>query len=861
MSRLERLRRLRKEEAAWRLKALGRIHRDRLAATLRRPAWDRRAIGSILAPPVVDVFLDTHIRRRDWGAVQQSLSRAFAGRPTRFLLDPANAASLRDTVLARVPGALESARERGDALLEGRFDLLGYRNVNFSGRGKAIDWHLDPIHGRRPPQRFWADVPYLNAECGDHKIIWELNRHQHWLGLGRALWLTRDRTYGQAMLTQLADWLNANPPLQGVNWASMLELGFRSISWVWALHFLLADAADGPGAFDREPWLVDLLVGLDRQLTHVEQNLSYYFSPNTHLTGEALALYVAGRAVPELRASGRWATTGRDILVREIDTQIGPDGGHAERSMHYHRYTLDFYLMALLVAERSGDHDAIGPFRDAVSRLATFARGMADRNGRLAMIGDDDGGMLWPIAGRDPADIRDSLALAAVALDQPDLAPWDPPEETLWLSGGEAPRAGAGEATEPASTVFTDTGYAVIRDEAGDHLTFDVGAHGFLNGGHAHADALAITLTVAGTPLLIDGGTGTYTMDPALRDRLRDATSHNTLTLDGRSPSVPAGPFHWRTRTDARLTAWRANAPLAWAESLHNGYGDNGHRRSVVHAIGDGWWVIDEVLGRGKHLAELHWHFDPCWAVTCESKQRLRATNFDGRVAWLVHDEGGVTLAHGDRESGVGWCSPCYGQLAPAWAATVSRHVIVPAAMVTWIGEARDGQPAPTLERPHVDGDPGAPAVSAAVIAGDRRLAILLRPGDAPVRQHRHAATAEYHSDGRLLQYELRDNRLASLSLADASHALAVRDGLPSVACDRQVDALHIEWGGETIRLWAATPPSRLQLQGLAAAMARNVTLNGRELPAPREGRRDTIVIHASAWGDHTGDARTTCAA
>ncbi len=46
---------------------------------------------------------------------------------------------------------------------------------------------------------------------------------------------------------------------------------------------------------------MDLLLALDRQLAHIEQNLSHYFSPNTHLLGEALALYVAGRALPMLR--------------------------------------------------------------------------------------------------------------------------------------------------------------------------------------------------------------------------------------------------------------------------------------------------------------------------------------------------------------------------------------------------------------------------------------------------------------------------------------------------------------------------------------------------------------------------------
>jgi uncharacterized heparinase superfamily protein len=133
----------------------------------------------------------------------------------------------------------------------------------------------------------------------------------------------------------------------------MLEVGFRTMSWIWALHFLLAEprSAITDQQSPMDSWLVDMLIALDRQLNHVEQNLSVYFSPNTHLTGEALALYVAGVALPELSGSSRWADTGRTILLAEIDRQIHGDGGHAERSTHYQRYTLDFYLMALLTAE------------------------------------------------------------------------------------------------------------------------------------------------------------------------------------------------------------------------------------------------------------------------------------------------------------------------------------------------------------------------------------------------------------------------------------------------------------------------------------------------------------------------------
>ena len=43
---------------------------------------------------------------------------------------------------------------------------------------------------------------------------------------------------------------------------------------------------------------------------------------------------------------------------------------HAERSTHYQRYTLDFYLMALLTAERDHDTQAATAFREAAGRLA-----------------------------------------------------------------------------------------------------------------------------------------------------------------------------------------------------------------------------------------------------------------------------------------------------------------------------------------------------------------------------------------------------------------------------------------------------------------------------------------------------------
>ncbi len=119
-------------------------------------------------------------------------------------------------------------------------------------RSPAIDWHRDPVHGRVAPALFWSEVPYLDPACGDHKIIWELNRHQHFLALGRAWWLAGHRPARATFVRHLASWMDANPPLVGINWASMLELALRSLSWIWALEFFVEPAAGGDRP-DRQP--------------------------------------------------------------------------------------------------------------------------------------------------------------------------------------------------------------------------------------------------------------------------------------------------------------------------------------------------------------------------------------------------------------------------------------------------------------------------------------------------------------------------------------------------------------------------------------------------------------------------------
>lgn len=667
---------------AWsRIREASRRTVERVGCGIQSPRWDRKRLRSQLTSASTDLdSAKAALAKNDWSAAGASLRRHFCHRPVRFPIESARRTSITDSIREQFPTAADEARASGDRLLEGHRHLLGYDDL-LLGSGESIDWHFDAVHNRRAPARFWADVPYLDPQFGDHKIIWELNRHQHWLALGRAAWLTGDGRYTDAFKRELGSWFASNPPLIGVNWASMLELGFRTLSWLWSLHFFNAVETES----DDTTWLVDILLGLDAQLNHIARHLSTYFSPNTHLLGEGLALYVAGRTLPELAAAPRWEAIGRQILRTESRRQVCRDGGHAERSAHYHRYAFDFYLLALTIGRLTGDRDA-GLFAEITSRMATFCRALASDAGHLPTIGDDDGGLLFPICGRRPADVSDSLAVAAALLQRPDLAIGDPPEETLWMLGGDRSLLRWPTSSQsPPSCLFEETGYAVLRSRT-SHLIVDVGRHGFLNGGHAHADALSLVMSIDGRPLLVDPGTSTYTMSAERRNLYRSTFMHNTLTVDGRQQSTPASPFHWRSRANASLRLWRTGDGFDVVEGEHDGYAPDLHRRAVLRDASGLCLIADHFFGQGNRRLDVRWHFDSAWHVTHAETSAAALRHRDGHEAGIASTGSKLTYGEG---GAFGWRAPVYGQHEPGLTIEISDSAHNNRSLVTAIAAGR----------------------------------------------------------------------------------------------------------------------------------------------------------------------------
>jgi hypothetical protein len=167
--------------------------------------------------------------------------------------------------------------------------------------------------------------------------------------------------------------------------------------------------------------------------------------------------------------------------------------------------------------------------------------------------------------------------------------------------------------------------------------------------------------------------------------------------------------------------------------------------------------------------------------------------------------------------------------------------------MVTWFGEAAAGT-SPRLQRLRTECDPEGDGVAVRLQQRDITSVMLLRPGEPPVRESRACGVADYHTNGRMLQYAMREGLLVSLVAADTSHVLALRDGLLSVAADDHITDLFITIVDDRLDIWSSTPPSRLHVQGAAVNAIGRLRLNGREMEPAHSGRLDTLVITSAHW-------------
>lgn len=553
-------------------------------------------------------------------------------------------------------------------VLEHKFTFF---DLNAKYLGDPIDWHKDHSSGKRAKLRPSPLINYRDFQSvGDCKLVWEPNRHHQLVVLARAWRVSGQERYAVEIARQLGSWLDQNPFGYGMNWRSPLELGIRLINWVWSLDLIRESEV-----ISDELW-AQIYPSAYLHCWDISRKYSRGSSANNHLIGEAAGVFIAASYFKDFPNSEGLILESRGILEREIFAQSYEDGCNREQALGYQLFVMQFFTLAALVAEWTGESMSL-EYLDRLHGQYSFIANLSDGGPTLPMFGDKDDGYVLELG--DSADSVDAaLAIGACLFDDPELAErvrqW--PESPGWLFPSdivERARGNAGKMKGKAlsSHAFEQSGYYLLQCGRRDFsdsvsLLFDCGDLGFGSlAAHGHADALSFSLRLGGRPIFIDPGTFDYFTYPEWRNYFRSTRAHNTVEIDNVSQSRITGSFMWGNHARSRCLSFDLNSKSPTVTGSHNGYESLQDPVRITRTIRFDSelrriTITDNLIFNGSHSTATYFHLDSAVHIKKVSTNSFRLTSGDAGIILTLDSSLGASVIEGSDAGPLGWVSPRY---------------------------------------------------------------------------------------------------------------------------------------------------------------------------------------------------------
>jgi hypothetical protein len=704
------------------------MHRLRYATTV---AAERRrhARGRLAPPDRLRNSLSAPLQRADWRARLLESRRAHR---TRFFHSISDTRAMRDILRHEYPHEYADTMRHAAAARAHRFEFFG----QVFDYPADINWQADPVTRRPWPAVFHADSRVHGGDvgCGDVKYVWELNRQQFLIDLGKAWCLERQQPDLDALQALVRSWIAGNPYATGVNWACALEPAFRVFSWLWAYYLTVADLDDDL----HTAWICSFY----DHARFIDRHLELYSSPYNHLIAEAAALYMIGVCFPEFAHAARWRARGRRVLETRLREQFYADGGSVEQSPFYHHATIGFYLLAGILARAVGDELSPAVW-NAVERGLNYSVALVQPDGKTPPIGGADDGKPIRLEHLPFWDFRPYQAIGAVLFQRPDFKHVAGRfyEDALWLLGPAGLSSFTALPSHPpteASISLRASGYYVMRSRwspDADYVCVDCGeqaagmrSDAIPNSMHGHADCLSVIAWLQGRRVLVDSGLFSYNCGGSWEAHFRETAAHNTARIDGKDQARHIRKMAWSHSYRASLESWRAETHQARFVGSHDGYarGPNGvvHRRAVWLRPKSYLVICDEFVGRGEHEITVTYQFAPGDLVAAAEDAAL----FDGAidVVWAGSEPWHASVACGGSEPGDGWIAPSLGVKQAAPRLRLSCRMTTPRTTLMTVLAARTAS-TPRVSLSHVGG-------TTAHVTRDGGIDCIVAAGISPTR-------------------------------------------------------------------------------------------------------------------------------
>lgn len=278
-------------------------------------------------------------------------------------------------------------------------------------RYNSIDWHADWKSGHRWDAKKWSkDSPIAPLASVDIKMPWELSRLQHLpqLAVFSKILPNRRTELVKEFKNQVLDFLSANPPDIGVNWACTMDVAIRAANLLVAYDvFAQSDQncildAEFKMIFSNSVYDHGKFIFNNLELNEIR--------PNNHYLADIAGLLFVSAYLDGAKEVQRWSRYAMQEMKSEVRNQINLDGSNFEFSTSYHRLSGEIivYSTALILGlENRRDNHAVNScqkqkfpdwFVERLRGMLDFSQECTKPSGNAIQVGDNDNGRFFRLS-------------------------------------------------------------------------------------------------------------------------------------------------------------------------------------------------------------------------------------------------------------------------------------------------------------------------------------------------------------------------------------------------------------------------------------------------------------------------------
>ena len=599
-------------------------------------------------------------------------------------------AEIVQTLKEQYPEAAPNLLKAADNILQHQFLLFGKHIIH---TGTPIFWSRSYEEGILHDDKIWepgqtySKSKFLADTPGDIRFVWELNRHQHFLDLGKAYWYTGEKEFVQEFINEVSDWIIQNPYPLSVNWSDSYEIALRGLFWIFGqMFFFCSDSVDEE--FFCRFYQVLLLHG--HAVYDALQTTAKSLKPH-HIVAGAALLYLLGTVFPEYIQSKTWSKFGWEILQWESKwlklEQL------VQNSLAALVNVIELYCMVLVVRKNNRYHlphvIATG-LAKMLDQLSLFLK----PNGSLAHFGEEQPIQLTRGMYAQSTNFCYLFAMAAILLKKGEFKTLGKrfEEPLLWFFGSQGYQDFGKLETKPfpqQSYIAPNSAYAVMRSgwepESGYCVVTNNVAETTPDVDLKHTDLLSFELFANENELLVEAGPYSLQKTDDWNQYFRSAYAHNSVTVD----RIKYLNFADHT-IQSTFDQWVSTPVFDFLSGAHTGFADLEepvtHRRSFFYLKPHYWIVSDLLTGEGQHFFDQYFHFPPLRinvdfvnkGVNIQVDQSRRFT-----LMPVSPDEMDVMIFTGGDSPDSGWMSDGYKHRVEAPFIKYGKRTRVPACFHT----------------------------------------------------------------------------------------------------------------------------------------------------------------------------------